>query len=161
VDDDPIVLVHARVLLTSSPQGVTTYIDADLRDPDAILRAATLDFAQPVAILLVAILRFVSPEEDAHGLVVRLVDAVPSGSYLAMSYPAKDIQAEQIAAFVEKMNRLASVEYTMRSSDEVARFFDSLELVDPGMTQIHRWHPEPGTDLVQEFPMHSAVARKP
>ena len=164
VDNDPIVLVHARALLTSRPEGVTTYLDADLRDPDAILRAAaaTLDFTQPVAVLLVAILQFVGPDEDAHGIVARLVDALPPGSYLAMSHPAKDIDPEAIAEFVKKMNRMASVEYTMRTVDEVARFFDGLELVEPGMTQIHRWHPDdPTTDLTREFPMHAAVARKP
>jgi O-methyltransferase involved in polyketide biosynthesis len=107
VDNDPIVLVHAHALLTSHPQGATSYVDADLRDPDAILKlaAGTLDFARPVAVLLLATLQLIPDADNPYQIVARLVDAVPSGSYLAISHPAKDIHAQATAEAAERLNR--------------------------------------------------------
>jgi len=162
VDNDPIVLVHARALLTSSPVGATDYIDADVHDPDAILEAAakTLDFTQPVGLLLAAIMHVVADTQEAHRIVARLLAAVPPGSYLVLSHLAKDVMADQIAVGVAGLRRL-QVELTPRTAAEVTRFFDGLELVAPGVVQVHRWRPDPGADLGEELAMHCGVARKP
>ncbi len=164
VDNDPIVLVHARALLTSSPQGATAYIDADLRDPEQILETArqTLDFDQPVAVVLLTILQLLRDADDPYGIVARLLAAVPSGSYLAVSHPAKDIQAAATAAAAERLNRLMPGGLTLRTYAEVARFLDGLDLVEPGVVQPHQWRPDPS----EKQPGHDVtiwcgVARKP
>jgi hypothetical protein len=141
VDNDPVVLSHARALLTSSREGKTDYLDADLRDTGTILAGAarTLDFRRPVAVLLVAVLHFIPDADDPYGVVARLMDAVPSGSYLVLSHGASDIQPEAVAEMMRRYNGLSSATLTLRSRAQVARFFDGLDLTDPGMVPIARW----------------------
>jgi hypothetical protein len=163
-DNDPIVLVHARALLTSSPEGATDYLEADARDPDKILQAAAriLDFDRPVAVLVLATLQLVRDEDDPYGIVARLVDAVCSGSYLAISHPAKDVQVEGAAEAGERLGRLQVGGLTLRTRAEVARFFDGLELVEPGLVQPQRWRPDPGEKgPAGEVTIWCGVARKP
>jgi SAM-dependent methyltransferase len=164
VDNDPIVLVHARALLTSHPDGRTDYLDADVRDPDKILEgaAATLDFRRPVALLLVATLQYVADADDPHGIVARLRAALAPGSYLVISHPTRDVQPERIAEAAKVMNRLLAAPYTPRTREEITRFFDGLELLPPGVVQTTAWRPDPGDDdLGGKATMLCGVARKP
>lgn len=160
VDHDPIVLAHAHDLL----EGVTTtsYIAADIRDPEGILQQAAeaLDFSQPIALTLVAILHALPDEDDPYGIARRLLDALPSGSYLAMSHLASDIEPEASAEFLRRMNEDSFETYQFRSYDEVSRFFEGLELVDPGVVRLDRWHatPDPGSP---EIILWGGVGRKP
>jgi trans-aconitate methyltransferase len=160
VDNDPIVLAHARALLASAPEGKTAYLDADARDPDAILAraAGTLDFSQPVAITLLAILHVI---EDPYALTSRLVDAVPPGSYLAITMLASDIQEAQAELTRHLNDGLPGITTTARSHAEVTRFFDGLELLEPGVAPINYWRPGPGgPDPARELPAYGAVGRK-
>jgi hypothetical protein len=162
VDNDPIVLVHARALLTSTPQGATQYLQADLRDPELILDAAkqTLDFEQPVAVILLGILHLIQDEEDPWNIVGRLMAAVRSGSYLAISHPAIDIQPGQEEA-QRRYNERVSTPQTLRAREDVARFFTGLELVEPGLVQVHQWRPDPEDVTPDSGPTaHGGVARK-
>jgi S-adenosyl methyltransferase len=161
VDNDPLVLAHARALLTSTPEGATQYIDADLREPDKILDAAgeTLDFTRPVALMLMGILGHVGDTAEAQSIVNRLLDALPSGSYLAINDGTNVISK----AFDEAQriyNEAGGVPYHLRSPDEIARFFDGLELVEPGLVSCPRWRPDPGAST-DELDAFGAVARKP
>ncbi|MEV5989181.1 SAM-dependent methyltransferase [Streptomyces sp. NPDC052051] len=144
VDNDPIVLAHARALLTSSPEGRTDYIDADLKDPARILEVAakTLDFDQPIALCLVAILHFVE-DEDAYPLVRELVDALPVGSRLVLSHLTEDLNAENIRA-VQRTYTERGFAFVLRSKAEVERFFtdNGLELAEPGIVPAHHWRPD-------------------
>ncbi len=163
VDNDPIVLVHARALLTGTPEGATAYIDADLRDPDSILaRAArTIDLARPVGVMLLAILQLIPDEDDPHGLVARLMDAMAPGSHLVISHPASDVLPEAMARMQRLLNERQREVVTFRTRPEVCRFFGGLELIEPGVVQPHRWRPEPG-DLVPDHEISAwcGVARK-
>jgi len=166
VDNDPIVLVHARELLTSSAEGATDYIEADIRDPGHVLRqaAATLDFDQPVAVVLLAILQFISDAEDPYALVANLIDAVVPGSYLVISHPASDIHAEAMAKMARSLNKRQREpdHVRFRNHDEFSRFFGGLELVSPGIAQPHRWRPGRGSFVpAQDMSAWCAVARKP
>ncbi len=164
VDNDPIVLTHARALLTSDPDGQTAYISADIRDTDTILRAAghTLDFSQPVAVMLLAILHFIADSDDPHALVARLMQAVPSGSYLVISHASSDIMAETVAASTDTYNEHSAVSITPRTEQQVTRFFDGLELVPPGLTPLGHWRPEPvNVGALPWLPTYTAVGRKP
>jgi hypothetical protein len=160
-DNDPIVLAHARALLTSAPEGQTAYLDADANDPDTILaRAAeTLDFSQPVAIMLLLILHSI---EKPYAVTSRLLDALPPGSYLAISVAASDIQPEAGAEATRRLNEsLPGVAMTFRSHAEVTRFFDGLELLEPGVVPANYWRPGPGgPDPVAAIPAHAGVGRK-
>jgi len=140
VDNDPIVLAHARALLTSDPPGATDYIDADLRNTGAILAQAarTLDFSQPVAVMLVGILQCIPDEDDPRRIVAALMDAVPPGSYLAISHPAADVYA-QARAGAALLNEGLSSPIIFRTRAAVARFFGDLELVEPGLVSISQW----------------------
>ena len=164
VDNDPIVLVHARALLASSPEGATAYIDADLRDTGRLLTeaATTLDFGQPVALMLLGVLHCIPDENDPHAIVARLLAAVPPGSYLVVAHPASDIAATQMARSSRDYNQTAAAPVTMRTHAEVSRFFDGLELVEPGVVQLHRWRPGTG-DLGQgrDLANYGGVGRKP
>lgn len=144
VDNDPVVLAHARALLVSDPQGHTNYIDADLRDTEAILHEAakTLDFSRPVAIMLMAILQHLGDEDDPYAIVAKLLDAVPAGSYLSLSHPAADIEAEAMGQMAERLNKMMAEKVTFRGQAEVARFFDGLELIEPGMVRVQQWRPD-------------------
>jgi hypothetical protein len=161
VDNDPIVLAHARALLASNPQGSTAYLDADLRDTAEVLAAAaqTLDFSQPIAVMLIGVLHCIPDADDPAGLVRRLLDAVPPGSYLAIAHPASDIHASQIGTATHRLNQVMADPVTMRSHGQVARFFDGLELVEPGLVQVHRWRADPA-DPDAELANYGGVARK-
>jgi len=141
VDNDPVVLAHARALLVSGEHGHTSYIDADLRDAGRILTEAalTLDFSQPIAIMLMAILQHIDDAEDPYAIVSTLLGAVPSGSYLVISHPAADIETEAMAQMAEHLNKLMAEKVTFRTRAKVARFFDGLELVEPGMVRVQEW----------------------
>jgi hypothetical protein len=166
VDNDPLVMVHARALLQSSPQGITKYVEADLRDPDKILEgaAATLDFNQPIAISLLMILMLIQDAEDPYGIVRRLMDAVPSGSYLAISHPAGDVDTGEIAEGYQRLRELMGEPPILRNHAEIAQFFDGLEMVEPGLVQLHRWRPDPAdaeSVLHYDVPAYAGVGRKP
>ena len=162
VDNDPIVLAHARALLTSTREGATAYIDADLRDPGKILRAAarTLDFTKPVAIMLIAILHCVPDEDGPRGIVAELLDGVCAGSYLVISHPVKETETGGLARAAASMNEVMPQKVTPRTTEEVERFFDGLELVSPGVVQLPHWRGRPGVKLTYHDPMWGGVARK-
>ncbi|MET7682448.1 SAM-dependent methyltransferase [Streptomyces sp. NPDC005423] len=147
VDNDPIVLAHARALLVSTPDGATDYLEADLRDVDRILTAAarTLDLSQPVGLMLVAILQYVPDRDDPHAIARRLLDALAPGSHLVLSHPAADIGAEEVAESMRVYNERAAdhAGATPRPHAEVTRFFDGSELLDPGVVQLPAWRPDP------------------
>ncbi len=145
VDSDPIVLAHARALLTSSPEGVTHYVDADLRDTGEICEQAAeiLDFSSPLAILLIGVLHCIPDADDPAGIVTTLIDAMPPGSYLAIAHPASDIHASQVSTATNRINPLMAEPVTLRTHEQVSRFFDGLDMVEPGLVQLHRWRPGP------------------
>ena len=162
-DNDPIVLVHARALLTSTPAGATAYLDADLRDTQAILAGAaqTLDFGQPVALMLLIILHMIPDIDDPHGVVSALVDALPAGSYLVLAHPASDIRAAKMAEMTRRVNqRMSGSPATMRDRAAITRFFDGLDLVEPGVVQPQQWRPEPGALSASQVTAWCGVARK-
>ncbi|HET9082684.1 MAG TPA: SAM-dependent methyltransferase [Trebonia sp.] len=161
VDNDPIVLAHARALLASAPEGKIAYLDADANDPDTIVAQAaeTLDFSRPVAITVLFILQVIA---DPYALTSRLLRAVPPGSYLAISIPASDIQTEAQAETVRRLAKdVPDVSVTFRSHAEVERFFDGLELLAPGVVPVNHWRPGPGSPKpARALPAHAAVGRK-
>jgi hypothetical protein len=163
VDNDPVVLAHARALLTSSGAGATDYLDADLRNAGEILAGAarTLDFSQPVAIMLMAILQHLSPDDDPYAVVGSLLAAVPAGSYLVLSHPAKDIEPEKMAAMAERLNQMMAEKVTFRTEPEVAAFFTGLELEEPGMVNAPHWRPATPEEASSPAALWSGVARKP
>jgi hypothetical protein len=144
VDNDPIVLTHARSLITSAPQGATAYLDADLRETKKILDATadTLDFGQPVAVMLLIVLHLIPDSDDPYGVVTRLMAAMAPGSCLVISHPASDIQSAAMAEMVKRINdRLPAAPATLRSRAAVSQFFNGLEILAPGVVQPHRWRP--------------------
>ncbi len=163
VDYDPVVLLHAQALLTSSAQGALDYIDADLRDPQMILAQAaqTLDFSRPVAVMLIAIMHLIGDQDDPGGIIRQLMAAVPAGSYLALSQVASDIEAEQMAEAARRYNRLAREDQSHRTHAEVMRFFDGLELLEPGLVPVQRWRPECEVEAQAHSAMWGGVGRKP
>ena len=144
VDNDPMVLTHARALLTSTRAGATDYIDADVRDPGRILQAAarTLDFDKPVAIMLLGILNFVPDDGEAEAIVKRLVDAVPSGSYLVVSHPTVEVHREAVERAMQMWNSSGSAPIVARTPQQIARFFAGLEILEPGLVTCSHWRPE-------------------
>jgi SAM-dependent methyltransferase len=148
VDNDPVVISHARALLTSSPEGSTDYLHADLRDPATVLTGAarTLDFRQPVAILLIGVLHFVPDAADPYGIVARLIDATAAGSYLVIGHGASDIRADAVPEMTRRYNERSSAPITLRTRDQVARFFDGVELVGPGLVPLSQWWPPDQVD---------------
>jgi O-methyltransferase involved in polyketide biosynthesis len=145
VDNDPLVLAHARALLTSTPEGACDYIDADVHDPGTILQQAarTLDFGQPVAIMMLGVLNFVIDDAEAIRVVRQLADAMVPGSYLVISHPTAEIDAEPAKESVRYWNEHGSAPMTLRSREEMLPFFDGLELLEPGVVSCSRWRPEP------------------
>ena len=164
VDNDPLVLVHARALLTSDPEGVTAYIDADLHDPGTILAAAaeSLDFTRPVALTLLGVVNFISDDDEAYSIVHRLVDAVPSGSYLVVSHTITSPATTAMDAAVAFWNEHGTPKLTQRTPGQVARLFDGLELLEPGVVSCSRWRPE-ATPFGEpaEVALYGGVGRKP
>jgi hypothetical protein len=163
VDNDPVVLAHARALLTSMPEGSTSYIDADLRDTGQILGQAgeVLDFAKPVAVMLMAILQHLDDADDPYAVVAKLMSAVPSGSYLALTHPASDIAVAEMREMAKRLNKLMAEKVTFRGRAEVARFFDGLELVEPGLVRVQEWRPNTKAEATSPAALWCGVARKP
>ena len=162
VDNDPIVLSHARALLTSEPGGATAYLDQDLRNVTEIIRAAAgpLDFTEPVAVMLIGILHCIPDEDDPAGVIRQLMDAVPSGSYLAISHPATDINSPGVGRLASRLNEQMPLKLRFRARAEVARFFDGLELVEPGLVRAPEWRPDSDADLDNPAAVWAGVARK-
>jgi hypothetical protein len=163
-DNDPIVLSHARALLTSTPAGATAYVDADLRRTDEVLRYArqTLDFTRPVAVVLVGIMHLIGDDEDPYGITARLMAATAGGSYLVITQPASDVHADAAAEGARRYNERVATKQTRRSRAQVARFAEGLDVVEPGVVQFHRWRPEPGVNVDDyEVSGWAVVGRKP
>jgi hypothetical protein len=163
VDNDPLVLVHARALLTSTPEGACDYIDADMRDPGTILAEAgrTLDFAQPVAVTMLGVVIFVEDDQDAYGIVRQFMDAVPAGSYLVLSHTITSPTMPDVDAAVAFWNEHGTPKLTQRTPEQVTRFFDGLDLLEPGVVSCSRWRPEatPWGEPA-EVAMYGGVGRK-
>jgi hypothetical protein len=142
VDNDPMVLAHARALLVGVT-APTAYVDADVRDTGKVLAEAArlLDFSKPIAVMLISVLHLIPDEDDPHAIVTRLMEAVPSGSWLALSHPARDVHTPQVTEAASRFNQLAPAKATLRTRAEIVRFFDGLELLEPGLVQVHRWRP--------------------
>jgi len=163
VDNDPLVLSHARSLLRSRPEGATDYLDADLREVDRILElaAGTLDFTRPVAIMLLAVLHYIPDLGEAQRVVARLVSAVPSGSYLTISHAASDISPEQMAEMIRRMNEyLAEGNHVGRPREVVARFFADVDLVEPGVVKVTEWRPASPVEAEGPTSLWGGVGRK-
>jgi hypothetical protein len=166
VDNDPVVLAHARALLTTTTrQGDTAYIDADLHDPDTILGAAarTLDFTQPIGLMLLGILGHIEDDEEARSIVKRLMDALPPGSYLTICDGTNDISEAGVEA-QRRYNESGAVPYRLRSATQVTAFFEGLEVVEPGVVSCPRWRPDPddrSRGLPAEMDQFAGVGRKP
>jgi hypothetical protein len=165
VDNDPLVLTHARALLRGTAEGATDYIDADLRDPDKILQEAarTLDFSQPMAVMLLGILHHISDDAEAYAVVDRLLDAVPSGSYLVIAHSTNEITGAAMDEAVRHWNQFGKPPMTLRTPQAIARFFDRLELLEPGVVSTSRWRPDPaeaGSQPPAETDEFCAVGRK-
>ncbi|MGP4023409.1 SAM-dependent methyltransferase [Actinomadura sp. 3N407] len=164
VDHDPVVLAHARALLNSAPAGATAYLDADLREPGRILAGAagTLDLDKPVGITLMSLMHFVTDFGDARAILWRLLDAVPSGSWLAFTHATAELGGPQVREAFRTWNENAVQKARPRDRDEVQALIDGLEPVDPGLVSPPQWRPD-GKDGAEprEVPMWAAVARKP
>ena len=163
VDHDPIVLSHARARLTSAPEGVTDYIEADLRQPRKILAEAsrTLDFGRPVAIMLISILHLIVDRDDPYDLVSQLVNAVVPGSYVVISHAASDIDSGAMISMANRLNELMAQQSVPRTHREVAAFFAGLDLLEPGLVRVPEWRPASVADSAVRAQMWGAVARKP
>jgi len=163
VDYDPVVLAHARALLDSTDEGATEYIEADLRDTATILDRARqlLDFTQPIAITLIALLHAIPDADNPHEIVAGLLDAVPVGSYLAISHGAADLLGQELSQNIdESWKDRIQQQFTWRSREQVARFFAGTDLVEPGLVPVEEWRPEPGTADEGKSAIWGAVGRK-
>jgi hypothetical protein len=162
VDNDPLVLVHARALLVSTSQGATSYIPADLREPEKIVEGASelLDFSQPIALILSGIMGHVPNTDEAQSIVARLLGGLPSGSYLSLNDGTQVVAAE-ISQAQDEYNESGAVPYTLRSPEEIARFFDGLELVEPGVVSCPLWRPDPDDGAPTPVDAFGGVGRKP
>ena len=161
VDNDPIVLAHARALLTSTAEGATSYVDADARDTGRILEAAAevLDFSQPIAVMSLLVLQYVPDEDHPEQIVSRLMDAVPSGSYLTISDTTTDIDTERVTDGTARLNaRLGPARSTLRSRAQIEAYFDGLELVEPGIVPLPQWRTVPNPLVI---PLFAGMGRKP
>ena len=178
VGDDPTVLAHAHSMRRSEPEGITAYVHGSLFEVEAIVQEAstTLDLGRPVALVLPASLNFVPDEDDPYGIVARFIDRVAPGSYMALAHTSDDIRSERMREAAEKFSKLLGEAYVVRTRDQIARFFDALELVEPGLVQIDEWYapsttpptesppPESATDPDPQrrpVPIYGGLARKP
>jgi hypothetical protein len=162
VDNDPLVLAHARALLTSTPEGATDYIDADMRDPGAVLARAggRLDLGQPVGLMVMGVLGHIPDDDEAQSIVQRLLAGLPSGSFLAL-YDSLDI-SEALNEAQQGYDDTGAVPYKLRRADQIERFFDGLEFVAPGLVRCPEWRPEAGqAGGAPDVPTLAGVARKP
>ncbi len=164
VDNDPLIMAHARALLTSTPDGATDYVHADIREPDMILEEAAriLDFTQPVGLMLLGILNFIPDTDEAHAIVNRFMAALPSGSHLVISHPTGEIDGEAMKEAMRLWNQSGAAPIVARSRQELVRFFDRLELLDPGVVSCSLWRPDRSEVGVPIEVFHfSGVGRKP
>ena len=163
VDNDPLVLAHARALLTSTPEGVTDYIDADMRDPGAILAraGATLNLGQPVALMLMGVMGHITDDDEAQSIVQRLLAGLPPGSYMTLC-DGLDRVSEAMNEAQQGYDDTGAIPYKLRYVDQVKRYFDGLELVEPGLVRCTEWRPDPSqADAGASSPGLAGVARKP
>ena len=163
VDNDPVVLAHARALLTSTPEGTCAYLHADVRDTATILAAAarTLDLTQPVAVLLLAILHFIPDADDPPAIVTALADRLAPGSYLAISHLTADFAPTQVTAAAGAYNNLVSVPVTPRSHTQISGLFGALPLVAPGVVPVTEWRPSALLPHRHTADLHAGLARTP
>ncbi|WP_053618369.1 SAM-dependent methyltransferase [Nocardiopsis sp. NRRL B-16309] len=163
VDNDPLVLTHARALLTGTDEGVTDYVDADLRDPDAILAAAsrTLDLSRPVALMLLGVVNFVADDAEVRSILDRLLGALAPGSFLVVSHPTDDLDHDRAHQVAAAWNESGTPKLTIRSARGIAALFDGLELLEPGVVSCSLWRPDP-TEVGEVRPVseYGGVARK-
>ncbi|ANS68752.1 hypothetical protein SLINC_6528 [Streptomyces lincolnensis] len=167
IDNDPLVLRLSQGLLDSAPEGRTAYIEADMRDPAGIMDdprlRATLDLSRPVALTVIAIVHFMTDEDDAVGIVRRLLDPLPSGSHLAMSIGTAEFAPDEVGR-VAREYAARGMPMRLRTFAEAEEFFAGLDLVAPGVVQVHKWRPDgTGTEVVrdEDIAMFGVVARKP
>jgi O-methyltransferase involved in polyketide biosynthesis len=162
VDNDPLVLAHARALLTSSPEGETAYLHADMHDPRAILAKAaeTLDFQRPIALLMFGVLGHVADQAEARTLVRTLIAGLPSGSYLAV-FDGTNTDPARAEADQRYNDTTGGVPYTTRSPEQIAEFFTGLDLVDPGLVPRAGWRPAIAGTRANDTASLGGVARKP
>jgi hypothetical protein len=163
VDNDPIVLAHARALLASSPPGSTSYVDADVRDTSGVLEqaAAALDFSAPVAVILVSVLHMIQDHDDPDAIVRRLMSAAPSGSFLVLTHVASDIEPEAMAEMARRVNQHVAQPATPRDYATVARFFADVELVPPGVVRVPEWRPTSPEAAAAPSTQWGGVGQKP
>ena len=164
VDNDPLVLTHARALLVSTPEGLTNYIDADLRNPRHILQVAaeTLDFTKPVGLMLLGILHHIVDDGEALGVVRDLIDAIPSGSYLAIAHATAEVHGDAMHEAMRRFMERGGTPIVARDRAQLAGFFDGLELLEPGVVSCSRWRHEPTPwGEPNEVSQFCGVARKP
>jgi hypothetical protein len=162
VDNDPIVLAHARALLTTTAAGATAYLQADARNPEQVLReaAATLDFGQPVAVMMLGLLHYIADADDPAGIVSRLLDGVVPGSYLVISEATRDIDTERVTQSAAQFNtQRVAAQFTPRTRAEIERYFTGLELIEPGLVPLPQWRAL--ANPAHPLPAYVAVARKP
>ncbi len=161
VDNDPVVLAHARALLTSSAEGVTSYVDADAADPDTVIEGAraTLDFGQPVAVILIDILNFISDAATVGQILRALREAMAPGSYLAVMQPAGDLDPSLESA-ARRWNQISPTPVVLRSRPEVTQWADGLDLIEPGVVPVTRWRPDDDERPPAAMPLYGFVARK-
>jgi O-methyltransferase involved in polyketide biosynthesis len=160
VDNDPMVLAHARALLTSTPDGATAYVPADIRDAEKVLAdaAETLDFDKPVAVMALMVLQYIPDEDDPWGIVRQLLEAVAPGSFLTVSDTIRDIDTARVTEGTARLNERMPTRLNLRTRPEWERFFDSLELVDPGIVPLPEWR-GPGSE--HPIPCYAGMGRKP
>jgi hypothetical protein len=164
VDNDPLVLTHARALLTSAPEGRTDHLDEDLRNVDAILERAarTLDLSEPVGLMLLGVVIFIGDDVEAYDIVRRLLEGLPSGSHLVLSHTITSPAMPDVDAAVSYWNQHGTPWITQRTPEAIARFFDGLDLLEPGVVSCSRWRPEATDgDEPAEVAMFGGVGRKP
>ena len=166
-DNDPIVLAHARALMVSTAEGRTSYVQSDLRTPEQLLASeelrATLDLQRPVGLMLVAVVHFIEDDEEALGVVRRIVDVLPAGSYVAATVATDDFAPERLARVRETYHAHGET-LRWRNEAQTEQFFEGLELVEPGIVQMHKWRPDDDSyDSVPEedIAMYGGIGRKP
>jgi hypothetical protein len=161
VDNDPMVLTHARALLRSAPEGATAYVQADIREMDEVLAGAaeTLDFGQPVAVMALMVLQYVPDSDEPWGIVERVLGQLPAGSHLTVSDTVRDIDTARVSAGTARLNqRMGPTQLTLRTRSGFSRFFDGLDLVEPGIVTVPDWR-GPGSEY--PIPCYAGMGRKP